>query len=253
MLIAIKEEKTLQQFIAKDTGSGALMEKPCRSDVRSRLTTMVAQSDYRECLKLVRQRLEAIYAHRDIAPRHEVLHLAEVLIDLASETGRELDPALSRQITALESQRLDARSLYKVQELFCQMTDTLFDSDDERGVPACGRIETVLQFIERNLCKGLTLEDAAAFAHVSPCYLSRLFRKEMNMTFISYIKEQRIERAKQLLKNSDLPISNVSLDLSYADANYFCKAFKKEVGISPSQYRQRCQDGLADDMIDAAA
>jgi methylphosphotriester-DNA--protein-cysteine methyltransferase len=44
-----------------------------------------------------------------------------------------------------------------------------------------------------------------------------------------------------LLKNSDLPITNVALDLSYADANYFCKAFKKEVGISPSEYRRRFQ------------
>ncbi len=226
---------------SRDAGERLVSEAddPADGDIRNHLAALVKQGAYRDCLKLVRQRLEAIYAHRDIAPRHEVLDLAEVLTDLATELGCELEPALSRQIDALESQRLDARSLYKVQELFCQMTDALFDNDEERGVPASERIETVLQFIERNLCKGVTLEDAADFAHVSPCYLSRLFRKEMNMTFISYIKEQRIERAKQLLQNSDQPITNVSLDLSYADANYFCKAFKKEVGISPSEYRQK--------------
>jgi len=224
---------------ARDVGVRLVADNAVAGDIRRRLATLVEEGAYRDCLKLVRLRLEAIYAHRDIAPRHEVLDFAEVLTDLADELGHELKPGLSRQINALESQRLDARSLYKVQELFCQMTDALFDNDEERGVPASERIETVLQFIERNLCKGVTLEDAADFAHVSSCYLSRLFRKEMNMTFISYIKEQRIERAKQLLQNSDQPITNVSLDLSYADANYFCKAFKKEVGISPSEYRQR--------------
>ncbi|MGI2030833.1 response regulator transcription factor [Rhizobium panacihumi] len=210
-------------------------------DIQGRLGDLVDRRAYRDCLRLVRRRLETIYAHRDTAPRHEVLDLAEMLTDLVALSGRELPQAIARQIDGLESQRLDARSLYKVQELFCQITDTLFEADDERTVPAGERIETVLHFIERNLAKGVTLEDAAEFAHVSPCYLSRLFRKEMNMTFISYLKEQRIERAKDLLQNSDLPITNVSLDLSYADANYFCKAFKKEVGISPSEYRRRFQ------------
>lgn len=208
-------------------------------DIGGRIRDLLERRAYRDCLRLVRHRLEAIYAHRDIAPRHEVLDLAEILTDLAGRLGCTLPAALIRHVAELESQRLDARSQYQVQELFSQITDALFETDGERGAPAGERIETVLHFIERNLAKGITLEDAAEFAHVSPCYLSRLFRKKMNRTFVSYLKDQRIERAKTLLQNSDLPITNVSLDLSYADANYFCKAFKKEVGISPSQYRQQ--------------
>lgn len=210
-------------------------------DMADRIRALVERRAYRDCLRLVRTRLEAIYAHREVAPRHEVLDLAEILTDLLEETGRKLTVSMARQVEDLESQRLDARSQYKVQELLCQITDVLFDPGQDHGGAAGERIETVLHFIERNLSKGVTLEDAAEFAHVSPCYLSRLFRKKMNTTFISYLKGQRIERAKALLQNSDLPISNVSLDLSYADANYFCKAFKKEVGISPSEYRQQFQ------------
>ncbi len=210
-------------------------------DIADRIRSLVERRAYRDCLRLVRTRLEGIYAHKDVAPRHDVLDLAEILTDLLEETDRKLPLPMARQIAELENQRLDARSQYKVQELLCQITDILFDPGQEHGGAAGERIETVLHFIERNLSKGVTLEDAAEFAHVSPCYLSRLFRKKMNTTFISYLKGQRIERAKVLLQNSDLPISNVSLDLSYADANYFCKAFKKEVGISPSEYRQQFQ------------
>lgn len=209
--------------------------------LRERLADMLENRAYRDCLTLVRHRLEAIYVHRKTAPRDEVLHLAGILTDLLVHSGRQMEPDLARQIAALESQSLDARSHYKVQELFCQITDMLFASDADRDVLASERIETALRFIERNLAKGVTLEEAAGVAHVSPCYLSRLFRKEMGMTFMAYLKAQQIGRAKALLKNSDLPITNVALDLSYADANYFCKAFKKEVGISPSEYRRRFQ------------
>lgn len=205
------------------------------------IRSLVERRAYRDCLRFVRMRLESIYAHKDVAPRHEVLDLAEILTDLLEEMGRKLSLPMARQVDELESQRLDVRSQYKVQELLCQIIDVLFDPGQEQGGAAGERIETVLHFIERNLSKGVTLEEAAEFAHVSPCYLSRLFRKKMNTTFISYLKGQRIERAKVLLQNSDLPISNVSLDLSYADANYFCKAFKKEVGVSPSEYRQQFQ------------
>lgn len=211
------------------------------SDMRGRIRAMVDRRVYRDCLRLVRRRLETIYAHKDAAPRHAVLDLVEILTDLVTQSGRKLPAPLARQVEELENQRLDARSHYKVQELFCEITDFLFEPDDKHGAPGAQRIQTVLNLIERNLHKGITLEEAADLAHVSPCYLSRLFRKEMNMTFISYLKGQRIERAKELLQNSDLPITNVSLDLSYTDANYFCKAFKKEVGLSPSEYRRQFQ------------
>ena len=210
-------------------------------EFRARLVELVEQNAYRACLSLVRRQLEALYAHKDAAPRHAVLDIAEILTVLVERDGRRLPAPLAQRVEALETHRLDPRTHYKVQELFSEITDLLFDEADDRGLSASQRIETVRNYIERNLHKGITLEDAADYAHISPCYLSRLFRKEMNVTFIAYLKAQRIERAKDLLRGSDLPILNVSLDLAYQDANYFCKAFKKEVGVSPSEYRRKAQ------------
>ncbi|WP_245909890.1 helix-turn-helix domain-containing protein [Rhodobacter viridis] len=118
------------------------------------------------------------------------------------------------------------------------MTDLLSDPAADPGLTASDRIETVRNSIERNLHKSVTLEDAAEHAHVSPCYLSRLFHRQMEMTFIACVKLRRIERAKDLLSGSSLPIVNVALDLAYQDANYFCKAFKTEVGASPPEFRR---------------
>ncbi len=238
-------EKLQQSLHVVPTMDAAEDEADDEADIAEEIRSLVERRAYRDCLRFVRMRLERIYAHKEVAPRHEVLDLVEILTDVLEEMGRKLSLPMARQVDELENQRLDVRSQYKVQELLCQIIDVLFDPGQEHGGAAGERIETVLHFIERNLSKGVTLEEAAEFAHVSPCYLSRLFRKKMNTTFISYLKGQRIERAKVLLKNSDLPISNVSLDLSYADANYFCKAFKKEVGVSPSEYRQQFQKARA--------
>lgn len=207
-------------------------------DLRSEIGRMVAAHAYRDALALVRRQIETLHAHRDKPPRQVVLDLAQLLSDLIACSGRSLPAALARRIEALATQRLDPRDSYKLQELFADLTDLLFDPAEDPGITAGARIETVRNYIERNLHKSVTLEDAADHAHVSPCYLSRLFHRQMEMTFITYVKLRRIERAKDLLTGSTLPIVNVALDLAYQDANYFCKAFKKEVGMSPSEYRR---------------
>ena len=208
-------------------------------EVARQVAALVDKTAYRDCLWLVRRHLETIYARKDVAPRRAILEYVRAMVQVVDDRGLQLPPGLSRQIDALMSQRLDLHSHFHMQELLYQLTDVLFEAAEVGGAHAPGRVQDVLNYIERNMHKGVTLEDAAEFAQISPCYLSRLFRKEMEMTFISYLKSQRIERAKQLLKDSDLPITNVSLDLSFQDANYFCKAFKKEVGVSPSEYRRR--------------
>ncbi|MFD2174270.1 response regulator [Rhodobacter lacus] len=207
--------------------------------LKAEIERLVQHNAYRECLMLVRRQLEALHAHREVAPRQGVLDLSQVLTDLVACAGRPLPDAVARKIEALTAQRLEARDHYKLQELFSEITDLLFADDEEPGTSAAARIETVRNYIERNLHKSVTLEEAADHAHVSACYLSRLFHKQMEMTFITYLKQRRIARAKQLLECSSLPIVNVALDLAYQDANYFCKAFKKEVGVSPSEYRRQ--------------
>jgi AraC-like DNA-binding protein len=61
----------------------------------------------------------------------------------------------------------------------------------------------------------------------------------MDINFITYITDRKIELAKDMLLNTDAPISNIAIELSYNEANYFSKAFKKKVGITPSQYREK--------------
>jgi two-component system response regulator YesN len=66
-----------------------------------------------------------------------------------------------------------------------------------------------------------------------------MFKKETDQTLNQYITEYRIEKAKRLLENQGTKISEISSDVGYTDGNYFGKSFKKYVGLTPSEYREK--------------
>ncbi|MBO5103623.1 MAG: helix-turn-helix domain-containing protein [Ruminococcus sp.] len=83
------------------------------------------------------------------------------------------------------------------------------------------------------------LEEAAEYLKISPAYLSRLFRQETGITFSEYVNKMKIEEASSLLlytEYSDLEISNL---LGFSSQSYFIKVFKKQIGLTPKQYKKQ--------------
>ena len=74
--------------------------------------------------------------------------------------------------------------------------------------------------------------------HLSPQYISQLFKNEIGVNFLTYLTSLRMERAKKLLLSTALPMSEVAEQSGYGDYRVFTKAFKKSEGITPSQYRR---------------
>ncbi|SHJ52538.1 two-component system, response regulator YesN [Geosporobacter subterraneus DSM 17957] len=100
-------------------------------------------------------------------------------------------------------------------------------------------LEIILHYIEKNFHKGITLEDVAKHVGLSPFYLSKLFKKQVGINFIEYVTKKKIDKAKDLLVQTNLPVINIALELGFHEPNYFSKVFKKVEGITPSQYRDR--------------
>ena len=71
---------------------------------------------------------------------------------------------------------------------------------------------------------------------VSPIYLSHLFKKETGITFSGYVTSLRIERAKELLRQGDKKIYEISDLVGYQTVQYFSKVFKKETGKNPKEF-----------------
>lgn len=94
-------------------------------------------------------------------------------------------------------------------------------------------------YIESNFHRDITLEEVSRTLNISPYYFSRMFKEETNVTFIEYVTEERIKRAKQLLEDRQLSIKEVCLESGYGDPNYFSRIFKKAEGVTPTEYRER--------------
>jgi AraC family transcriptional regulator, transcriptional activator for feuABC-ybbA operon len=99
-------------------------------------------------------------------------------------------------------------------------------------------IERVLEYINSKFQDPLSREDLASYIGLSPSYFSTIFKKHTGYTPINYLNKVRIDRAKQLLRSTSLPVSRVSLEVGIVDSFYFARIFTKSTGFSPSEYRK---------------
>ena len=74
--------------------------------------------------------------------------------------------------------------------------------------------------------------------HLNPQYISRLFKNEIGVNFLTYLTNIRMEKAKKLLLSTALSITDVAERAGYTDYRVFTKVFKKTEGVTPSQYRR---------------
>lgn len=99
--------------------------------------------------------------------------------------------------------------------------------------------DVIKDYIERNYKKDISAKDVAGILGYSDVYFSKVFKQLFDDNFINYLTKIRIDRAKVLLKDVSFNIKEVGKSVGYADSNYFTKVFKRSVGMSPSEYRNR--------------
>ncbi|MDF2502277.1 MAG: two component transcriptional regulator, AraC family [Anaerosporomusa subterranea] len=102
-------------------------------------------------------------------------------------------------------------------------------------------ISKVLQFIETTPLSEVNLSKAAKHVHISPSYLSAIFKQQLNMNFVDYLTRLRIRESKRSLAKTEMTIADIAERMGYSDLPYFCNFFKKEMGCTPSEYRHKCR------------
>lgn len=100
-------------------------------------------------------------------------------------------------------------------------------------------LERACAYIETHLDQDLNVEEIARQAFTSPAQLNRVFRRELNRSIMHYVKEQRVEKAKSLLKNTVLPVNTIGHHLGFQSAAYFGHIFRGNTGLTPTQYRKK--------------
>ena len=98
------------------------------------------------------------------------------------------------------------------------------------------------EYIHQNYSKDISLDDVSRSINISPYYFSKIFKEETGEGFVEYLTRIRMERAKELLTTTEYSMKQICSMVGYADPNYFSRSFKKNVGVTPTEYKQ---EGMA--------
>lgn len=99
-------------------------------------------------------------------------------------------------------------------------------------------IDRIMEFVQENYMTPLSVKALAECVHVSESYLSRLMMSHIGISPMKYVNHIRIENAKHALR-TDIPIEELATLVGFSDQKYFSTVFKRETGISPSEYRKK--------------
>jgi AraC-like DNA-binding protein/PAS domain-containing protein len=107
-----------------------------------------------------------------------------------------------------------------------------------RGGLSTGALRRVCEFVESHLEGGINLETLAAEARLSVYHFARAFKLSTGVSPLRYVLEQRVKRARQLLMQTDLPLSAIACAVGFFDQGHFSRQFRSLVGTTPSSFRR---------------
>jgi len=155
---------------------------------------------------------------------------------------------LSHRIS-IDSDEIGGKSLFEQLESFhniitlenyiLERINLVFQKLQEKNSNA-DSVSCLLKYIHENYGdENLSISQISEHVFLSMNYISTLFKDQVGITLNQYITEYRLEKAKELLLNSELKVNDISAKVGYSDSNYFAKIFKKINEQTPSDYRKR--------------
>ena len=94
------------------------------------------------------------------------------------------------------------------------------------------------RYMNQHYQEGLTLGEVAAFANMSPTYFSKKFKGSTGLCFKVYLNYIRVQKASDMLRNTDLSVTGVAMACGFSDGNYFGDVFRRLTGVSPREYKK---------------
>lgn len=100
-------------------------------------------------------------------------------------------------------------------------------------------IERAKKYIQEHYNEQITLEEVAEFSGLSPTYFTKLFKEASGKTFIDFLTDLRLTKAKELIEKNEHHLKEISYMVGYKDPNYFSRVFKKQFQMSPKQFQKQ--------------
>lgn len=151
---------------------------------------------------------------------------------------KELIASLRSATNSIQAERLDALDRTRLRERVESMMPAAVsnaDAADESKNVAIAKIAR--KYVDEHYAEKATLTHAADQVNLSSGYLGTIFKAAFGLSFRAYLRSVRIARAKELLNDRSLNLSQIAMAVGYEDLNYFSEAFLQETGVRPSEYR----------------
>ncbi len=136
--------------------------------------------------------------------------------------------------TIVEFEQYDALRLWFVERI----ENACRNVAAKKKIISISMVEKAKQYISEYYHKDLSLEEVSRQVNISPYYFSKVFKEETGTNFIDYLTELRMKVAKRLLLESEKSMKEIGIMVGYCDPNYFSRSFKKNVGITPTEFKE---------------
>jgi len=175
-----------------------------------------------------------------------VIEGIQAALDTGLDLGDILDEESNDAYQVLKSCETVDRMKEYIEELFIKFADYI------RYKRSCNNnnelIERILEYIHRHYMESdLSLNRLAKRFHISVPYLSKIFKEYVETNFMDYLIKVRIEKAMELLANSNKKINEIALEVGYTNSHSFIRVFKKYVGKTPGEFRNEMVLWVADE------
>ncbi len=134
-------------------------------------------------------------------------------------------------------------------DLLSTVTTCQVPPDEEVREPETNQIyfiEKSLQYIHDNFKQKLPLQAVSSYVFLNPQYFSRIFKKEVGVSFIDYVNKLKIEYACKLLETTNYPAYRISSECGFSDPSYFNRVFVQQMNMTPKAYRRKHLSDNAD-------
>jgi len=205
------------------------------------LITKVRLGDKIGAKKILNEFLGQVMLHNPInieLIKAYILELAIILTRAVVEQGANAENILGlryqfvSELSDIADQEKLCFWVVKVMESIC---DNIYRTRNNNHYRI---LEQACTFIQKNYSNKLTLETVAKEIYISPFYLCHLYKEELQTTFGEFLTKTRIDAAKSFLRESDMSLAQIALEVGYPDQSYFTKVFKKIEQITPKTYRR---------------
>lgn len=163
------------------------------------------------------------------------MHMLNLLIHITSNNAQSGD--VVRKIVDCFSIVEGEYKLEALKRQYISLVNECIGDKDTEENNAKNKIKMAVHYIEKHYNENISVNQLAEKFEMSPNYFSTMFKKEIGQSTVNYVTDQRISKAKEFLRKSDKSVVEIAQMIGYEDCNYFFRVFKKNVGVTPQQYR----------------